>query len=609
MDKKNTTIGVLLLVAAMAAFFFSSRYAPQQPVRPAAPATTSGSPLATNEAPVTGPASSPSDATLTASPVSSLAPAEFVTLANEFIAVKFTNHGGAIDSIALLKKAAHLDAKGRTTAGRYTLNASQAAPALSLADFPGADRSIAYTLVSQTATEVVYRAVTPSLEVTRRYSLAKVPGLDDYQLRHETTFRNLTDAPLALPRAVFNLGTATPLSEVDTGIYLNVGYYDGEDASFVQRDELASSGMFSSAPPPTHLDKPAAIRWASVKNQFFAMILTPDQPGNGVRIERVKVNPLLPADNRAAYGVTAYAQFDLKPLAAGASTTFGASYYAGPKEYRRFANADIFKHHEEKVMQFSSGIGKIFFSGVFAPLLLTIMTWVHSIVPSWGWAIVITTLLLKIVFLPLTLAASRSAKRMAKLQPHMQAMREKYKDNPQKMQTETLRLFKENKVNPVGGCIPILITIPFFIGFFTMLQSASELRFASFLWAHDLSAPDTIYTFGTVTLPLLGLTHLNVNIMPLLMGATMIFQMRLTPTPTTDPAQQMMFKIMPWIFTLFCYNFASGLALYSTINGLFTIGQQMVINRMPEPDLPINNGGDKPAGGGMKNVTPPKKKK
>lgn len=610
MDKKNTVIGVLLLVAAMASFYFSARYAPQQPVRPVPPAESGANPVIASPGPLAAPAGSPPDAMITASPASALAPAEFVTLTNEFIAVKFTNHGGAIDSIALLQKAAHLDAKGRATAERYTLNASQAAPALSLADFPGADRGIAYTLVSQTATEVVYRAVTPNLEVTRRYSLAKAPGLDDYQLRHETTFRNLTDAPLALPRAVFNLGTAIPLSEGDTGIYLNVGYYDGEDASFVQRDELASSGFFSSAPPPTHLDKPAAIRWASVKNQFFAMILTPDEPGNGVRIERVKVNPLLPADNRSAYGVTAFAQFDLKPLAAGASTTFGASYYAGPKEYKRLSNTDIFKHKEYDVMQFNSGIGKVFLSGIFAPLLLTIMNWVHSIVPSWGWAIVITTLILKIVFLPLTLAASKSAKRMAKLQPHMQAMREKYKDNPQKMQTETLRLFKENKVNPVGGCIPILITIPFFIGFFTMLQSASELRFASFLWAHDLSAPDTIYTFGTVTLPLLGLTHLNVNIMPLLMGATMIVQMRLTPTPTTDPAQQMMFKIMPWIFTLFCYSFASGLALYSTINGLFTIGQQMVINRMPEPDLPINNGAAKPAtAGGLKNVTPPKKKK
>jgi YidC/Oxa1 family membrane protein insertase len=190
----------------------------------------------------------------------------------------------------------------------------------------------------------------------------------------------------------------------------------------------------------------------------------------------------------------------------------------------------------------------------------------------------------------------------------MQAMREKFKDNPQKMQSETLRLFKENKVNPVGGCIPILITIPFFIGFFSMLQSASELRFAPFLWAHDLSAPDTIYSFGTVMLPLLGLTHLNINIMPLLMGATMIFQMKLTPTPTTDPTQQTMFKVMPWMFTLFCYNFASGLALYSTINGLFTIGQQMIINRMPEPHLPGVDPTAKPVPGGMKNVTPAKKR-
>lgn len=606
MDKKNTVIGVLLLVAAMASFYFSARYAPQQPVRPPPSTATSGSPLATNQAPVAGPASSPADATLTASAPASTAPAEFVTLANEFIAVKFTNHGGAIDSVALLKKAAYLEQKGAPSAERYTLNSQQAAPALSLADFPGADRTVAYTLVAQTATEIVYRAIAHNIEVTRRYSLAKAPGLDDYQLRHETTFRNLTDAPVALPRAVVNLGTAAPLSEADTGIYLNVGYYNGDSAEFVQRDSLASAGFLSSGPPPAYLDKPAAIQWAAVKNQFFAMILTPDQPGAGVRIERVKVDPLLLPEDRRAYGVTAYAQFDLKPLAPGASTTLGASYFAGPKEYRRLANADVFKHGEEKVMQFSSGFGKVFFSGFFAPLLLTIMTWIHSLVPSWGWAIVITTLLLKIVFLPLTLAASRSAKRMAKLQPHMQAMREKYKDNPQKMQTETLRLFKENQVNPVGGCIPILITIPFFIGFFTMLQSASELRFAPFLWAHDLSAPDTIYTFGTVTLPLLGLTHLNINIMPLFMGATMIFQMKLTPTPTTDPAQQTMFKVMPWMFTLFCYNFASGLALYSTINGLFTIGQQMVINRMPEPQLPINAGA---APGTVKNVTPPKKKK
>ena len=189
----------------------------------------------------------------------------------------------------------------------------------------------------------------------------------------------------------------------------------------------------------------------------------------------------------------------------------------------------------------------------------------------------------------------------------MQAMREKYKDNPQKIQTETLKLFKEHKVNPVGGCVPILITMPFFIGFFSMLQSASDLRFAHFLWVRDLSAADTVYSFGLVNLPLLGLTHLNLNIMPLLLGATTIIQMRLMPTPpTADNAQATMMKIMPWMFTLFCYNFASGLALYSTVNGLFTIGQQMIINRMPEPQLVAATGSA--SSGTMKNVTPPKKR-
>ncbi len=601
MDKKNTTIGVVLLLAALASFFYSARYAPQQPVQAPGPGSHEAAsnpaqtPTAASAPSANAPAPTPSQP---ASLSADQAPAEYVSLENDFVVVKFTNHGGAIDSIGLKK---HLAVKGQPDL--YTLNAQQAAPALSLAEFPGADRHVAYTLVSQTPTEIVYRAVSKDLEVTRRYSLAKTAALDDYQLRHETTFRNLTDKPLPLPRAVLNLGTAVPLSDADTGIYLNVGYSDGNDASFVRRDELASGGFLSSAPPPPFLDKPATVAWAAVKNQFFAMILSPDQPGNGVRIERVKVNPALPATDTHAFGVTAYAQFDLKPLAAGASTTLGANYFAGPKEYKRFKNSDIFKHNEEQVMQFSNGIGKIFFSGFFAPLLLTILNWVHSFASNWGVTIIITTLMLKLVFLPLTLSASRSAKRMAKLQPHLAALREKHKDNPQKLNTEMMRLWKENQVNPVGGCIPVLITIPFFIGFFTMLQSASELRFASFLWVHDLSAPDTIYSFGSATLPLLGLTHLNINIMPLLMGATTIMQMRLTPTPAADPAQQTMFKLMPWIFMIFCYNFAAGLALYSTVNGLFTIVQQMIINRMPEPQLPINAGAN-----GLKNVTPKKKK-
>lgn len=605
MDKKNTTIGVLLLLGAIASFYFSAKFAaPPSPPRSGAPTTSASTPADLPKADHPEPAeglSSATAATTVASPTAASTPAKYETLANEFIEVRFTNHGGAIDRIALRKHTAI-----QNQPELYMLNGAQAAPALSLTDFPGADRFTAYTVVSRSSTEIVYRAVADNLEITRRYSLAKAAGQDDYQIRHETVFRNLSDKALPLPRLSLNLGTAAPLNDNDTGLYLNAGYFDGEDAEFVGRGDLEGGGLLAGVglkdgTPPAFIEKPAALLWASVKNQFFTMILTPDQPGTGIRAERVLLNPKADPLNRQAYGVTSYARFELKPLAAGASETFGASYFAGPKEYKRLSNTDIFKHNEAKVLQFDTYFfNRMFFSGFFAPLLLTIMTWVQSGVGNWGWAIVITTLILKIVFLPFTLAASRSAKRMAKLNPLMQAMREKYKDNPQKIQSETLRLFKENKVNPLGGCIPILITIPFFVGFFAMLQSASDLRFASFLWVADLSAQDTIArVFG-----------LPINIMPILMGATMIIQMKLTPTPTTDNAQATMMKIMPWMFTLFCYTFASGLALYSTINGLFTIIQQLVINRMPEPELPSvpAAAGGKPGHGGMKNVTPKKRK-
>lgn len=600
MDKKNTVIGVLLLVAAMVSYYLSARFAPP-PSSPGAPAPTAISTPGPSVAPGAADTPAASAPGLSAPTPTSFrsAPVEFVTLENDFVAARFTSAGGAIDSIELKKHAAVLGQPAR-----YVLNALHAAPALSLADFPGLDQHTAYELVSHDATSVVYRATLPGqLEVTRRYTLLGGATGDPYQIRHETTFRNLTDQTLPLPRTAIQLGTAAPINAEDLGLHLNVGYYDGSSFTHYERAKLEGGGFLSgfgigSKTDLPHLDQTVAFQWASVKNQYFASILTPDQPGTALRIERVKVYPAAPATDRRAYGITGIAYFDAKPLAAGAASTWGATYYAGPKEYTRLANTDRFKKDEDLVMQFG-------FFGWFAKLLVTIMNWVHRVLGGndlkwgWGWAIVLTTLILKIVFVPFTLAASRSSKRMQKLMPLVTALREKHKDNPQKAQTAMMQLYKDHKVNPLGGCIPVLITIPFFIGFFSMLQSTSELRFAAFLWAPDLAAPDTIWRLPGLDLPL--------NIMPLLMGATMIIQMRLTPTPTADNMQATMFKFMPWIFTLFCYNFSCALALYSTINGLFTIGQQMVINRLPEPELATPTPGGA-APGGMKNVTPKRKK-
>ncbi len=479
---------------------------------------------------------------------------------------------------------------------------------LAFIDFPGLDRTARFALISSSPTEAVYQLVLEGrVEVTRRYSV-HAPGAplkegeDPYQIRHETTFRNLTEQSITLPRAAVSLGTASLVNTNDYGQYLNVGFYDGDDFIFNERGDLEGGGLLTyvgvgSRDPKPFVEQSGNVLWATVKNQFFASILSPDQPGIGIITRRIEL-PAFPGSTRPNIGLTGAARLDLKTLAPNGTSVFGADLYVGPKEYKRLTPLE---NRQDRVMQFDRYFfNRMLLSGYVSPFLLTLMHGAHSLVPNWGMAIILMTLFLKIITLPFTLAASRASKRMQKLQPHMKTIREKYKDNPQKMNQATMELFKEHKVNPMGGCIPILITIPLFVGFFAMLQSASELRFEPFLWAHDLSAPDTIaHVWG-----------FPINIMPLLMGATMVIQMRLTPSPTTDNMQLKVMQFMPILFTIFCYNFSCSLALYSTVNGLFTIIQQLIVNKYSKDPAVVETVA-KPTGGNpwkpVKNVTPKKK--
>jgi YidC/Oxa1 family membrane protein insertase len=602
MDKKNTLIGVAFLAAAIAVFIYSAKTAPRPVAPPPQPAQTAA-PAGTPAAPAPEGAAAPQAPAFTAAPPNSTfaalsqqdGSARVIVLANEFIEARLTDFGGAIQDVAFKKYPA---VKGSPEPLVFNVLHTDPMLAFTQESFPGLGRTTRYEIVSQSATQVVFRAVWENrIEVIRRYTIlaagAPTDKADPYQLRHEIDFRNLTDQTITLPRFALSLGTAAPVSDTDIGTYLSTGYNTGADIDFVKRSDLEASPFLSNfgwgSPVPLPLiETPVPLVWASVENQFFAAILTPDQPGRGLTTRRVEF-PMPVGAKHAWVGVTGAAAFEVPALAAGAQTTLGFDFYTGPKEYSRLSNADIFKKEQDKVMQFG-------FFKWFSQALLSIMTVVHGWVPNWGWAIVITTLLLKIVFLPLTLSASKSAKRMQKIQPQMQALREKYKDNPQKMQQATMELFKEHRVNPVGGCLPILITIPFFMGFFTMLSSAAELRFAEFLWATDLASADTVACIW----------GFPINIMPVLMGITMVVQMHLTPQPSVDNAQAKMFKLMPYIFAIFCYTFPAALSLYSTVNGLFTIGQQLIINRMK--DDPVEPVAAPAKGGkGMKNVTPKKK--
>jgi len=609
MDKKNFTIGALLLIAAFGVLFLAPRPAPPPP--PPTPAVGERLPAGSPSTP------SPGQPGLPAQPVVNAAfaavnldatDATVTVLANDYVEARFTNSGGALREVALIKR----DDKKRLIYPErlggdepFVFNALHADPMLAIVDFPGLDRNARYERVSRTSNEVVYRSVLEGqLEVTRRYSLAPNVGetTDPYQIRHETTFRNLSTQPTLPMRVALALGTAAPSSRDDPALQLATGYAKADEQEFILRSDLEASsgflGMGSRVSSP-YLTSAGPLDWTSVKNQFFATILTGDTPASALITKRIKLRTDQPDEHLGDYGITGSAQFDISALAGREETKLGGTFYVGPKEYRRLANPNVFKVDQDKVMDFG-------FFKFFSQILLTLMTWIHGGVGNWGVAIILTTLLLKTIFIPFTLAASRSAKRMAKLQPEMQALREKYKDNPQKQQQATMELFKSRKINPVGGCLPILLTIPFFIGFFQMLQSAAELRFSPFLWAVDLSAVDTIFHLWIIP----------IRPMPLLMGATMVMQMHVTPSPSVDNMQMKMMKIMPYIFTLFCYNFSSALSLYSFVNGLFTIVQQLVINKMKDPEPAGPQGAGTAAattaaafGKGMKNVTPKKKKK
>ena len=609
MDKKNTLLGALLVIAAIACYFIGAKNSQQRPT-----------PEAVRQAVARQQAAAPAEPqTLSAGG----APAEFAsisgehagavvtTLENDFIKVRFTNFGGGIRDVALKKYPAALNAPDPFILNRLHYN-----PMLAFVDFPGLDRSTRFDLVSKSATEVVFRTILDGrIEVTRRYVLSpnEVGSTDPYRLHLETTFRNLTGGDVAPLRVSLELGTAAPLNALDRGQYLTTGYSDGSSQKFTSRSQLEESGGifgYNAHGPIPEIVSEAPIQWATVTNQFFACILTPSAPApaptsaadkpapkipaataTGMVTRRVKLLDKLPDSDRSAYGVTAATQFDVPALAAHGIAKLDGDFYVGPKEYRRLANIDVFKEHEDKVMQFG-------FFKVFSELLLTLMTWIHSFVPNWGLAIIFTTLALKTVFLPLTLIASRSARRMQKLQPELKVLREKFKDNPQKQQAATMALFKERKVNPMGGCLPMLIPMPFFFGFYRMLYSAAELRFAPFLWAHDLSAPDTVGH-------LLGY---NINILPILFTIVSLVQVQLTPQPTVDSSQAKMMKFMPLFVLFIYYGFSCALSLYSTTNGLFSIIQQLAINRTKDPVLAAIPAAKFDHGKPMKNVTPKKKK-
>lgn len=502
-----------------------------------------------------------------------LAPAEEVTLENDLLKAVFTTHGGAIQYVDLKKHPAEGDQEVR-------LNTGSQEPVFNLYGWNGQELLVKYELVSQSSNEVVFRRTFENgIELTRKYTVA-----ENYEILLEQTVRNPSSETVKLPDFRLNLGTEGPIHRLDVDRLIGASWLtaDGSFSKISVLDFLAG-GIFgfewSSARDNISSEpEDAPIQWAACNNQFYVLLFTPPTDEG---ILRVDVQPrTLPQWAKFGDTVAKAAQteawlpgFD---LGAGVARTSLYNLYAGPKEYNILSEMD---RRQSLLMDFG------WFGWIIIPLL-SAMNIIHdwlfaSLSWGWGWTIILLTVLIKIVLWPLQTVANKNMKQMQQLHPKITELREKHKDNPQKMNEEVFALYKDYGINPAGGCLPLLVQMPIFIGFYIMLQSAVELRGQSFLWIHDLTQPDTVYELPTESF--LGY-NFPINPLPVLMTISTVLLMQMNPAASDNP-QMKMFKWLPVVFLLVLYNFAAALPLYWTVNNLIQ-GLQTYINlRQPAPEL------------------------
>jgi YidC/Oxa1 family membrane protein insertase len=510
------------------------------------------------------------------------APEELLVLTNDVARYTFTSHGGGLKLVELLKYPETVSCGGKQNAATNrmaTLNSQARQPVLALAGSEALTGDGVFKIGrfsgvwpdgTNNKTRPVQGVRAEKLLGTNLYLVKEFELASNYLVNMRTRFENRASHALALPAQQWVAGTATPMNAQDDQTSVGLQWFDGGDSTKRDRTYFDNKtlGCFPGTPISDYSAQGPPVVWAAAYNQFFFMALMPNAPGSALTATRFFLPPPsreeIVADSRTLtnqFAIQVNLHHPATNLDAGQSLEREFLLYAGPKEYRvieRIAADE--KNKLDDVM----GYGGFF--GFFSRFLLLSMNGLNALGLGYGLAIIAITVIIKLLFWPLTQASTRSMKRLQALQPQMKAIQEKYKDDPAKMNKKVMEFMKENKVSPLGGCLPLLLQIPVFIGFFQMVQSAIELRGARFLWACDLSKSDTIFVIPGI--------DFNVNPLPLLMGATMFWQAQLTPlSPGMDPAQQKIMKYFPMIFLVILYNYSAGLTLYWTVQNLLSIAQ------------------------------------
>ncbi len=431
------------------------------------------------------------------------------------------------------------------------------------------------------------------IKITKTFLLPREKTLNaEYSIGLDVTYANLGEQPMMVPVQYLHTGSAAPVNASETRQFQGFDWWRDGTNNFQNVDWFSAGGilMWSHPERPVFRQNSDQIRWAAVTNQYFTTMVTilgydgsntedlVKNLGTGIWAKRTDVSADMwrnagnPTDGSSKLGLQKVDGALAVPgfaLEKGGKATKHFRIYSGPREYRRLRLLD---NKEKDVLDYGSFLGIP--TGPFSRLLLNSMNGLYAMTGSYALAIVLLTICVKAILWPLQNKANNNMKKMSALQPEMKRLQDKYKEEPVKFQQEMGKVWKKAGVNPLSGCWPMLIQIPIFIGFYNMLGKAVELRHHGFWWVKDLSQPDTVAHF-------LGFA---INPLPLLMAVTMLAQMKLSPQ-SGDPAQRKMMMFMPLIFIFMCYNFASALALYWTIQNLISIVQLQITKRQNKVTL------------------------
>lgn len=542
---------------------------------PAAGATTPASP-ATPEQPSVNKALE-EDKT---SPITLVATQEVDGKEIPFITYTFNRIGGSIGTVTL-----HNDiVDSQKVADRnITINEAQKRGIgelvfnMDATQDPTYDNTV-YKEVKRTADSVTLEGYDTArqLFISKTYTLHPVRNLEGKVLPGSKYIVRLTVSLLNKSPNVQDLrymgifgGSAYPIAKSEPKDTYTHFFYHANGSLEQEVPSYFTGGIFSSAKARVLEGPLQDLTYAGVMSQYYATILLPQDQSNGSTVYATRQEfPLEHENNTLVPGVTVAMGIPNLTMAPNEIKTLTYDIYTGPKFNAYLRDLNLTYPAISDIMAY----GWLVFLSVPMNWLLNLF---HGWFGNWGVAIICMTIVVRALIWPLHKKSYMAMKRMSLVQPEMAKLKEKYPDDPQKVNMEMMKLYQKYGINPASGCVPMLIQIPIFFAFYRVLQYSAELRGQPFcLWMTDLSLPDTVgHLFG-----------IPINILPLIMAVTMIVQMRMTPQ-AGERSQRIIMNLMPLMFFLFCYNFASALALYWTTQNLISIGQTALIRRLPMPVL------------------------